>query len=220
MKGGGISCGEVGQEGSPIMTAPFRLGVKTGVARLCGGGAGSILGRRAGTDWLGPEPVSGRPATMKRFGFVSIVSLLMFAAAPCFAQNAATLHIGVEPSTLHAGIEPSTLYVGSEPASLYIGIEPSTLSMGVEPSTLHLGIEPANLYIGIEPSIFYGLSGSNGADGGVGAEPSFLAAFLWMPGRHQSLCSFNRRARFSACERVSLNITSTESSLKTPISGE
>lgn len=154
---------------------------------------------------------------MKRFGFVSIISLLMFAAAPCFAQDAATLHIGIEPSTLHVGIEPSTLYVGSEPASLGIGIEPTTLSTGTEPSTLHMGIEPANLYIGVEPSIlFHGLFGWNGG----GAEPPFLEAFLWMPGRYQSLCSFNRRARFSACERVSLNITSTESSLKTPISGE
>jgi len=55
---------------------------------------------------------------MKRFGFVAFVSLLMFAAAPCFAQNAATLHIGIEPSTLHVGIEPSSLYVGIEPESL------------------------------------------------------------------------------------------------------
>jgi hypothetical protein len=158
---------------------------------------------------------------MKRFGFVSIVSLLMFAAVPCFAQNAATLHIGIEPSTLHAGMEPSTLHVGSEPASLYIGVEPSTLYMGTEPATLHVGIEPANLYIGIEPSIIFpGLFGWNGAGDRLGAEPYFLEAFLWMPGRHQSLCSFNKRARFSACERLSLNITSTESSLKTPISGE
>lgn len=157
---------------------------------------------------------------MKRFGFAWFVSFLMLAAVPCFAQNAATLHIGVEPSTLHAGIEPSTLYVGSEPASLYIGIEPSTLSMGIEPSALHIGIEPSNLYIGVEPSILYGLYRWNGAGDRVGAEPPFSAAFLGMPGRHQSLCSFNRRARFSACERLSLNITSTESSLKTPISGE
>jgi hypothetical protein len=154
---------------------------------------------------------------MKGIRSVWFVSLLMFAADPCFAQNAATLHIGVEPSTLHVGIEPSTLYVGMEPASLYIGTEPSTLDMGIEPSTLQMGIEPANLYIGIEPSILYGW---NGADGRVGAEPSFLEAFLWMPGRYQSLCSFNKRARLSACERVSLNITSTVSSLKTPISGE
>ena len=154
---------------------------------------------------------------MKSIRFVSFVSLLMFAAVPCFAQNAATLHIGIEPSTLHVGTEPSTLYVGSEPASLYIGIEPTTLSMGIEPSTLHMGIEPTNLYIGVEPSILYG---RNGARDGAGAEPTFLEAFLWMPGRYQSLCSFNRRARFSACERVSLNITSTEFSLKTPISGE
>ena len=154
---------------------------------------------------------------MKSIRFVLSASLLMLAAVPCFAQNAATLHIGMEPSTLHVGIEPSTLYVGSEPASLYIGIQPTTLSMGIEPSTLHLGIEPANLHIGIEPSIFFqGLYGWNGA----GAEPSFSEAFLWMPGRYQSLCSFNKRARFSACERVSLNITSTVSSLKTPISGE
>ncbi len=154
---------------------------------------------------------------MKSIRLVWFVSLLMFAAIPCFAQNAATLHIGIEPSTLHVGIEPSTLYVGLEPASLYMGIEPSTLSMGIEPSTLQMGIEPANLYIGIEPSILYGW---NGADVRVGAEPSFLEAFLWMPGRYQSLCSFNKRARLSACERVSLNITSTVSSLKTPISGE
>jgi len=104
--------------------------------------------------------------------------------------------------------------------SLYVGIEPSTLSMGIEPSTLHMGIEPANLHIGVEPSILYRLYGRNGADVRLGAEPSFLQAFLGMPGRYQSLCSFNKRARFSACERVSLNITSTESSLKTPISGE
>ncbi len=97
---------------------------------------------------------------MKRFGFVAFVSLLMFAAAPCFAQNAATLHIGIEPSTLHAGIEPSSLYVGIEPASLYIGIEPSTLSMGIEPSTLHMGIEPANLHIGVEPSILMLMGGT------------------------------------------------------------
>ena len=157
---------------------------------------------------------------MKSISFVSFVSLLMFAAVPCSAQNAATLHIGIEPSTLHVGIEPSTLSVGSEPASLYIGIEPTTLYMGIEPSTLHMGIEPANLYMGIEPSIlFHGLNGWNGAGDRLGAEGSFLAAFL-MPWRYQSLCSFNKRARFSACERVSLNITSTESSLKTPISGE
>jgi hypothetical protein len=154
---------------------------------------------------------------MKSIRFVWFVSLLMFAAIPCFAQNAATLHIGIEPSTLHVGTEPSTLDVGMEPANLYIGIEPSTLYMGIEPSTLQMGIEPANLYIGIEPSILYGWSG---ADVRVGAEPSFLEAFLWMPGRYQSLCSFNKRARLSACERVSLNITSTVSSLKTPISGE
>ena len=104
---------------------------------------------------------------------------------------------------------------------VYVGIEPSTLYVGVEQSTLHVGIEPANLYIGIEPSIvFDGLHGWNGADVRVAAEPSFLEAFLWMPGRSQSLCSFNNRARLSACERVSLNITSTVSSLKTPISGE
>lgn len=157
---------------------------------------------------------------MKRFGFVSIVSLVMFAAVPCFAQNAATLHIGIEASTLHVGIQPATLDVGSEPASLYIGIEPSALSMGTEPSTLHMGVEPANLYIGVEPSIFYGLSGRNGASDRLDAEPFVWEAFLWMPGRYQSLCSFNRRARFSACERVSLNITSTVFSLKTPISGE
>jgi hypothetical protein len=158
---------------------------------------------------------------MKSIRFAWFVSLLMFAAVPCFAQNAATLHIGIEPSTLHAGIEPATLYVGIEPASLYIGIEPSTLYVGSEPSSLHVGIEPANLYIGIEPSIvFDGLYGWNGADVRVAAEPSFLEAFLWMPGRSQSLCSFNKRARLSACERVSLNITSTVSSLKTPISGE
>ncbi len=154
---------------------------------------------------------------MKRFAFVPFVSLLMLAAVPCFAQSAATLHIGIEPSTLHAGIEPSSLYVGIEPANLYIGIEPSTLSMGTEPSGLQMGIEPANLYIGVEPSILYG---RNGAGDRLGAEPSFLAAFLWTPRRYQSFCSFNRRARFSACERVSLNITSTEFSLKTPISGE
>jgi hypothetical protein len=147
---------------------------------------------------------------MKSIRFVWVVFLSMFAAVPCFAQNAATLHIGIEPSTLHVGIEPATLYVGIEPASLYVGIEPSTL---------HMGIEPANLYIGIEPSILsYGLYGWNGI--GLGAEPSFLQAFLWMPGRYQSLCSFNKRAKFSACERLSLNITSTVSSLKTPISGE
>src|SRR5581483_9015610 len=120
----------------------------------------------------------------------------------CFAQSAATLHIGIEPSTLRVGIEPSTLHVGLEPANLYVGIEPSTLSMGTEPYTLHMGIEPANLYIGIEPSIFYGPYGRNGANRFSG-EPSFLEALLWMPGRRQSLCSFNRRARFSACERVS-----------------
>ena len=154
---------------------------------------------------------------MKSIRLVCFVSLLMFAGAPCFAQNAATLHIGIEASTLHVGIEPATLYVGLEPANLYIGIEPSTLSMGIEPSTLQMGIEPANLYMGIEPSILYGW---NGADVRVGAEPSFLEAFLWMPGRYQSLCSFNKRARSSACERLSLNITSTVSSLKTPISGE
>ena len=55
---------------------------------------------------------------MKSIRFVWFVSLLMFAAAPCFAQNAATLHIGIEPSTLHVGIEPATLDVGIEPASL------------------------------------------------------------------------------------------------------
>ena len=157
---------------------------------------------------------------MKSIGIISFVLLSVFAAVPCFAQNAATLHIGIEPSTLRVGTEASTLYVGSEPANLYIGFESSTLSMGTEPSTLHIGIEPANLYIGIEPSIFYGLSGRNGADISFGAERSFLEAFLWMPRRDQSLCSFNRRARFSACERVSLNMTSTESSLNTPISGE
>ncbi len=154
---------------------------------------------------------------MKNIRLVCFVSLLMFAAVPCFAQNAPTLHIGIEPSTLHVGIEPATLYVGLEPASLYVGIEPSTLYVGIEPSTLQTGIEPANLYIGIEPSILYGW---NGADVRVGAEPSFLEAFSWMPGRHQSLCSFNKRARLSVCERVSLNMTSTVSSLKTPISGE
>jgi len=162
---------------------------------------------------------------MKRFGFVSFAFLWMLAAAQCFGQNAATLHIGIEPSTLHVGIEPSTLSVGIEPASLYVGIEPSTLYMGIEPSTLQVGIEPANLYIGIEPSIlfdalFNGLHGRNGKDFGGNAEPSLLAALLWMPRQVQSLCSFNSRARFSACERVSLNITSTEFSLKTPISGE
>lgn len=154
---------------------------------------------------------------MKRFGFVSFIFILVFAAAPCLAQNAATLHIGIEPATLHVGIEPSTLYVGIEPSSLYVGIEPSTLHMGVEPSTLSLGIEPANLYIGVEPSILYGW---NGRDLGGDAEPSFLQAFWWMPRRYQSLCSFSKRARFAACERVSLNITSTVFSLKTPISGE
>ena len=154
---------------------------------------------------------------MKRFGFVSFVFLSMFAAAPIFAQNAATLHIGIEPSSLHVGIEPSTLYAGIEPSRLHVGIEPSTLYMGIEPSTLHMGIEPANLYISIEPSILYGW---NGPGDSVGAEPSFLDAFLWMPGRYQSLCSFNKRASPSACERVSLNITSTVFSLKTPISGE
>ena len=83
------------------------------------------------TGWDQNWVSNGRPATMKRFAFVPFVSLLMLAAVPCFAQNAATLHIGIEPSTLHAGIEPSTLYVGIEPANLYIGIEPSTLSMGI-----------------------------------------------------------------------------------------
>ena len=154
---------------------------------------------------------------MKRFGFVWFIFLSIFAAAPCFAQNAATLHIGSEPSTLHVGLEPSRLSVGIEPSSLYVGIEPSTLYMGMEPSTLHLGIEPANLYIGIEPSILYG---RNGTEFGGSAGPSLGAAFWWMPRRDQSLCSFNKRARFSACERVSLNITSTVFSLKTPISGE
>jgi hypothetical protein len=156
---------------------------------------------------------------MKRFGFVSVGFLLMFAAAPCFGQSAATLHIGIETATLHVGIEPSVLNVGIEPASLHVGIEPSTLSMGTEPSTLHVGIEPANLYIGIEPSIlFNGLYGWK-KDFSRDAGASFLEAFLRMP-RRQSLCSFNKRARFSACERLSLNITSTEFSLKTPISGE
>jgi hypothetical protein len=154
---------------------------------------------------------------MKGFGFVWFILLLIFAATPSFAQNAATLHIGIEPSTLHVGSEPSTLYVGIEPSSLYVGIEPSTLYMGIEPSTLHMSVEPANLYIGVEPSILHGW---NGTDVSGRAESSFLEAFLWMPGRYQSLCSFNKRARPSACERVSLNITSTVFSLKTPISGE
>lgn len=151
---------------------------------------------------------------MKNIQFVSFALFLVFAAAPCFAQNAATLHIGIEPSTLQVGIEPATLYVGLELANLYVGVEPSTLYMGTEPSSLHIGIEPANLYIGTEPSIFYGPSGRNGA------EASFLEALLRMPGRPQRGCSFNKRARFSACERVSLNMTSTLSSVKTPISGE
>lgn len=62
--------------------------------------------------------MSGRPAIDEKIRFCRVVSLLMFAAAPCFAQNAATLHIGIEPSTLHVGIEPSSLYVGIEPESL------------------------------------------------------------------------------------------------------
>lgn len=151
---------------------------------------------------------------MKSIRSISFALFLVFAAGPCLAQNAATLHIGIEASTLKVGIEPSTLYAGLELANLYVGVEPSTLYMGTEPSRLHMGIEPANLYIGTEPSIFDGPSGR------IGAEASFLEALLWMPGRPQSWCSFNKRARFSACERASLNMTSTLSSVKTPISGE
>jgi len=153
---------------------------------------------------------------MKRLVLGSFIFLLILAAAPCFAQNAATLHIGIEASTLHASIEPSTLSVGIESSTLYVGIEPSTLYMGIEPSTLHLGIEPANLHMGIEPSIFYGRKDT---ELGGNTEP-FWAAFLWTPRPDQSLRSFNKRARFSACERVSLNMTSTVFSLKTPMSGE
>jgi hypothetical protein len=89
---------------------------------------------------------------MKSIHVVSFVSLLMFAAAPCFAQEASGLHIGIEPSTLYMGIEPSTLQIGVEPSTLHIAIEPSTLHIGIEPSSLYIGVEPSTLHIGIEPS--------------------------------------------------------------------
>lgn len=91
---------------------------------------------------------------MKSIHVVSFIFLLMFAASPCSAQKASTLHMGVTPSTLYVGIIPSTLYIGVTPSSLHIGISPSTLHVGVTPSTLHIGIEPSTLDIsgGIYPT--------------------------------------------------------------------
>jgi hypothetical protein len=91
---------------------------------------------------------------MKSIQVVSFISLLMFAAAPCSAQKASTLHMGVTPSTLYVGITPSSLHIGTTPSTLHVGITLSTLHVSVTPSTLHIGIEPSTLDIsgGIYPT--------------------------------------------------------------------
>jgi hypothetical protein len=95
---------------------------------------------------------NGRSAKMKSIHVVLLVSLLIVAAAPCFAQRASTLHVGITPSTLYVGITPSTLHVGITPSTLHVGITPSTLYIGINPSTLHVGMTPSTLHIGIELS--------------------------------------------------------------------
>jgi hypothetical protein len=54
---------------------------------------------------------------MKSIHIVLFISLLTCVAAPCSAQKASTLHVGITPSTLHVGITPSTLHIGIEPST-------------------------------------------------------------------------------------------------------